>query len=611
MFDFFAQELTYLKGVGPAKAAAMASEGLRTYGDLLDYFPFRYIDKNNFVHISEIKDDNSYVALKGKIINVREIGGRLFDDRRGAGGGKRLVATLKDETGEIELVWFSGIKYISTIVRPNKWYSVFGKPSLYLTDFNITHPEIEEIDAAAIAEGKNSAAVQEPLQPVYSLSEKMKKSGITIRSMAAITKNLLEQARQSIPEILPANILHEYGLIVREQAYRQIHHPSSWEEMLAARNRLKFEELFLLQMLVLLAKKQKKQQKGHVFTRVGDFFNKFYYEHIPFELTSAQKRVIKEIRADTKTGLQMNRLLQGDVGSGKTMVALMAMLLACDNGYQSCLMAPTEILARQHFASITKLLGNSSSDDGTHGNVKGLPLKVALLTGSITASERRTLLPALLDRQVDILIGTHALIEDNVRFNNLGLVVIDEQHRFGVEQRSRLWEKNDIPPHVLVMTATPIPRTLGMTLYGDLELSVIDELPPNRKEIKTIHATDAQRLRVFGFMREQIAAGRQIYVVYPLIQESEKLDLKDLMDGYESISRAFPLPDYQIGVVHGKMKNENKNYEMQRFKKGETQILVATTVIEVGVDVPNATVMVIENSERFGLSALHQLRGRV
>ncbi|MDR1974688.1 MAG: ATP-dependent DNA helicase RecG [Bacteroidales bacterium] len=584
VFDFFSQELTYLKGVGPAKAAAMAQEGLRTYGDLLDYFPFRYIDKSNFIHISQIKDDKSFVVLKGKIIDVKEIG---------AGRNKRLTAVLKDETGIIDLIWFSGIKYISTKVRLNKWYSIFGKPVRYFNDFNITHPEIEEIDPS-----QTNTAGQELLQPVYSLSEKMKKSGLTIRSMAAITKNLLLQAERLIPETLPLNIIHDHKLMPREEAYRQIHHPSSLQEMNKASRRLKFEELFLLQMIVQLEKQKKQQQQGHIFDKVGDFFLKFYNNNLPFELTGAQKRVIKEIRSNTKTGFQMNRLLQGDVGSGKTMVALMTMLIACDNNYQACLMVPTEILARQHFTSISKML-------------KGLDVNVAILTGSTLLSERRTLLPALKDGQINILIGTHALLEDKVEFNNLGLVVIDEQHRFGVAQRARLWKKNNIPPHVLVMTATPIPRTLGMTLYGDLEISVIDELPLGRKEVKTVQSTDAERLKLFGFIKREIAKGRQAYIVYPLIQESEKFDLKDLMDGYKSIERSFPAPDYNISIVHGKMKSDTKDYEMQRFKKGETQIMVSTTVIEVGVDVPNATVMVIENSERFGLSQLHQLRGRV
>ena len=585
MFDFFGQNIEYLKGVGPAKARTLRQEAhIYTYGDLLTYFPFRYIDKGNFVRIDQIRDDSLYVAVKGKILKA---------ESKGIGKRKRFSAIFGDGTGTVELTWFSGLKWIEPRIKPGTYLNIFGKPSIYNHQLQFSHPEIEIIDPKHPEQAQNAR-----IQPLYPTTETMKNRGLSPKAMAAITQNLCKQAEGSIPETLSPEILSRYRLMPREQAFIQVHHPLSLAHADCARQRLKFEELLLLQLNILKQKLNRGKTPGFVFTKVGDNFNYFYKNNLNFELTGAQKRVIKEIRADTRTGFQMNRLLQGDVGSGKTVVALMSMLLAVDNGFQACLMAPTEILARQHFASISKYLDS-------------MKVRAALLTGSSTKKDRTVLLNMLADGQLHLLIGTHALLEDNVVFKNLGLVVIDEQHRFGVAQRAKLWNKNSVPPHILVMTATPIPRTLGMTLYGDLDLSVIDELPPNRKPVKTLHLTDHDRLKLFAFMKQEIAKGRQVYVVYPLIQESETLDLKDLMDGYESISRAFPIPDYQLSIVHGKMKAEDKEFEMRRFKKGETQIMVATTVIEVGVDVPNASVMVIENSERFGLAQLHQLRGRV
>lgn len=585
MFDFGAQQIEYLKGVGPAKAEVLKAEaGIHTYWDLLNYFPFRYVEKGHFIKIGQIRDDKNSVALKGKIVSVAE---------KGFGRNKRLVALFKDDTGSMELTWFSGIRWISQKLRPNVHVTVFGKPSIFNHRLSLNHPEIEVIDPAKPVNEEGLG-----IQPLYPSTENMKNRGLTAKVMANITQNLCQQAYKSIPEILPRSITNRYRLLSREEAYRHIHHPASLAFAEAARQRLKFEELLILQLKILRQKLHVSKTRGLVFDKVGDHFLYFFKNNLAFELTDAQKRVVKEIRGDTRTGFQMNRLLQGDVGSGKTIVALMCMLLAVDNGFQACLMAPTEILARQHFASLSKMLAKMN-------------VRMGLLTGSSTKKDRDILLNLLGDGQMHLLVGTHAVLEDAVRFKNLGLVVIDEQHRFGVAQRARLWEKGRIPPHVLVMTATPIPRTLGMTLYGDLEVSVIDELPPSRKPVKTLHLTDKDRLKLFAFLRQEIAKGRQAYIVYPLIQESENLDLKDLMDGYESISRAFPMPEYQLSIVHGKMKSEAKEFEMQRFKSGKTQIMVATTVIEVGVDVPNASVMVIENSERFGLAQLHQLRGRV
>lgn len=588
MYDFLSTNIEYLKGVGPARAQILRQEAhIHTFEDLLYYFPFRYINKNNIVKIAQIQDDQTYITVRGRIVGLSEKGG---------GRQRRLVASLHDDTGHIDLIWFSGLKWIKDKIKVGQWVSAFGKPNLYQHQFSLAHPDIEILPPDA--DLNLPAAPSSALEPIYSTTETMKKKGVTVKSLTQMTRQLFASGAGSIPEILPRTVLEKYRLMSREEALREMHFPTSPQTWQYARTRCKFEELFLLQINILQNKLSKKQQPGFVFADVGEQFLHFFNHNLPFELTGAQKRVIREIRQDTKTGLQMNRLLQGDVGSGKTMVALMVMLLAIDNGFQACLMAPTEILARQHHQSFLK-------------NLKGLPVRTALLCGATPKAERKPLLMALAQGDIQILIGTHALLEDEVVFKNLGLAVIDEQHRFGVAQRAKLWAKNRKPPHVLVMTATPIPRTLGMTLYGDLDTSVIDELPPNRKPIQTVHFTDSARLRVFAFMKEEIRKGRQIYVVYPLIKESENLDLKDLMDGYESISRAFPPPEYAVSIVHGQMKPDVKAYEMQRFIKGETQIMVSTTVIEVGVDVPNASVMVIENSERFGLAQLHQLRGRV
>ncbi len=576
--------IEYLKGVGPKRASMFKSEiGVHTFGDLLQYYPFRYIDKSKIHKVSEIRSDLAYVQLKGCISNIKKLGKPR---------SQRLTAILSDDTGSIELVWFKGIKWLEGQFKPGVEYMVFGKPSLFNNKYNIAHPEVELPDDENIS-------LTQVLQGHYSVTETLRTRGLSSRNISKLMKTLLLKVEGSIPETLSPDILDKLGLISREDAYQNIHFPKNNELLRKAEARLKFEELFFIQLRLLKQKKGREEEvAGHAFKHVGDFTNEFYKNHLSFELTNAQKRVIREIRIDMGSGKQMNRLLQGDVGSGKTLVALMAMLIALDNSYQACIMAPTEILATQHFATISQMTAQ-------------LGIRVELLTGSTKAAKRKQLHEDLLSGKLQIIIGTHALLEDQVKFKNLGLVVIDEQHRFGVAQRARLYYKNIVPPHILVMTATPIPRTLAMTLYGDLDFSVIDELPPGRKPVKTVQFFDSKRLRLFGFMKEQIAMGRQVYVVYPLINESEKLDLKDLMDGYESISRAFPLPDYPISIVHGKLKQDAKDYEMQRFIKGETKIMVATTVIEVGVDIPNASVMVIENAERFGLSQLHQLRGRV
>jgi ATP-dependent DNA helicase RecG len=582
--DFLNNSIEFLKGVGPKRAEMFKSElGIFTFGDLLNYFPFRYVDRSKFSKISEIESDSVYIQVKGKIYGLNTVG---------EGRAKRLSATLRDDTGEIDLIWFQGQKWVLEKIKPNVEYIVFGKPTLFKNRFNFAHPEIE-----AVADAETG--VNATLQPFYSSTEKLKTRGLDSRGIAKLTKNLVDQINGDVEESLTADIVNNLKLIPREKAIINIHHPEDQAILDKAISRLKFEELFFIQLALLKTKFIRSTSvRGHNFSIVGEHFNTFYKQHLPFELTGAQKRVIKEIRANMGSGRQMNRLLQGDVGSGKTLVALMCMLIAIDNNYQACLMAPTEILAQQHFATISRFL-------------KEMPVKIKLLTGSAKSAERRIIHQELENGSLNILIGTHALIEEKVVFQNLGLVVIDEQHRFGVEQRAKLWKKNDIPPHVLVMTATPIPRTLAMTVYGDLDVSVIDELPPGRKAVQTLHYFDTKRPQVFGFLRKQIALGRQIYVVYPLINESETLDLKDLMDGFESFTREFPLPEYAISMVHGQMKTEEKDFEMQRFIKGETQIMVATTVIEVGVDVPNASVMVIENAERFGLSQMHQLRGRV
>lgn len=585
MEQFFETPIKFVKGVGPAKESVFASElGITTLGQLLYYFPFRYIDRSKIYTIRDIRPEMPFVQLKGRLSNLQT---------QGSGRSTRLTVNLQDETGEIELIWFAGIKWIREKLVYGKEYIVFGRPTLFNRRFSISHPEIELFDSKAERQ-KNIS-----LQPYYSSTEKLKRKGLDSKGIGKILFPIVPRLQGNIPENLPPFLLQKYRFMPRNKALAAIHFPNDLKELEAARKRLKFEELFFIQ-LRLLKQKQIRTEKidGIVFEKVGEKFNRFYAENLPFELTNAQKKVMRELRFDMGSGKQMNRLLQGDVGSGKTLVALLGMLLAVDNGYQACMMAPTEILAQQHFNSVSDFLS-------------GLRVEIELLTGSTPTKKRKIIHSDLLDGKLQILIGTHALIEDTVQFKQLGFVVIDEQHRFGVAQRAKLWEKSKVPPHVLVMTATPIPRTLAMTLYGDLDYSVIDELPPGRKPVKTLHFYDKDRLKVFGFMRQQIAEGRQVYVVYPLIKESENLDLKDLEDGYESISRDFPRPDYQIGILHGKMKAADKDYEMDRFAKGQTQIMVSTTVIEVGVNVPNASVMVIENAERFGLSQLHQLRGRV
>lgn len=575
--------IEYLKGVGPKRAALLRSElGVDCFNDLIQYYPFRYIDKSKIFRISEISGDMAYVQLKGTISNVREIGQKR---------GRRLVATLSDGSGSVDLVWFKGIRWYIDKFQADVEYLVFGKPSIFNKRFNMPHPEVEPFVLK-----ENAGAT---LQGFYSSTDKLKNRGLNSRQISKLMHTLLQRIQGEIKETLSKDILDSLSLISKEDALLNIHFPKDQNILQRAQARLKFEELFFIQLKLLKYKISRMETvQGHVFQKVGTYLNTFYRQNLKFELTNAQKKVIKEIRADLGAGKQMNRLLQGDVGSGKTLVAVMAILIALDNVYQACFMAPTEILANQHFTTVTRLF-------------EGLGIKLELLTGSTKAAARKKLHAELLSGELQVLVGTHALIEETVKFKNLGLVVIDEQHRFGVAQRAKLWKKNIVPPHVLVMTATPIPRTLAMTLYGDLDLSVIDEMPPGRKPVKTYHFYDTKRLKLFGFIKEQIQKGQQVFLVYPLIQESEKLDLKDLMDGYESIQRAFPLPDYAISIVHGKMKPADKDYEMQRFVKGETQIMVSTTVIEVGVDIPRASVMVIENAERFGLSQLHQLRGRV
>ena len=575
--------IEYLKGVGPQRGELLRAElNIATFGDLLVHFPFRYVDRSRFHVVKEVKEDEQ-VQLRGTLSGVKTMGEKQ---------GRRLVAKLSDATGSIELVWFKGIRWLQPILKDGQEYIVYGKTTRYRDHLNIAHPEIENL--ALWQTGLDST-----LQPVYSTTEKAAARGLNSRGIGKLTETLLQRPDFHLPETLSTDLVKWLGGISREEAFRNAHAPKDQQRLEAATRRLKFEELFFIQ-LQLLKQKQLNQQRvrGQRFEHVGAFFNAFYNEHLPFELTNAQKRVVKEIRRDMGAGVQMNRLLQGDVGSGKTLVALMSMLIALDNGFQAALMAPTEILAQQHFSTISRFLA-------------GMPLNVRLLTGSTKSAARKSTLAALNAGEVHIIVGTHALIEDPVRFERLGLVVIDEQHRFGVAQRARLWEKSEIPPHVLVMTATPIPRTLAMTLYGDLDTSTIDELPPGRRPVKTVHRTDGHRNAVFAFLEEEIGKGRQVYIVYPLIEGSEKTDLKDLTDGYESIARRFPLPSYAVSILHGRMPPDAKDFEMERFKKGETNILVSTTVIEVGVDVPNASVMVIENAERFGLSQLHQLRGRV
>ncbi len=578
--------IEYLKGVGPQRAEALRRElGIYTYRDLLQHFPFRYIDRTRFHCVRDLQQEGEAYQLKGVLRRLETVG---------EGRNKRLVGTLRDDTGAVELVWFQGIHWLERSLKVGCSYVVYGRASLFNGRFNIPHPEMEELSS------ENVSAAQ-TLDPVYSSTDKLSQKGLDARGLRKLMRALLDQLKPAdLPENLPDNLLQAYRLMPRWEAFNKIHFPGNFAELEAARRRLKFEELFFLQLRLLQIRLQRKTSaKGFVFEKVGEYFHRFYAERLPFELTQAQKRVVREIRADLKAGYQMNRLVQGDVGSGKTVVALLAMLIAADNGYQSCLMAPTEILAQQHYAGISDLVGD-------------LGVRVGFLSGAVKGKARQALLEALAAGEMHIVVGTHALIEEEVRFGRLGLVIIDEQHRFGVEQRAALWRKSaGLLPHVLVMTATPIPRTLAMTLYGDLDTSLINELPPGRLPVKTVHFTEQHRLRVQGFMREQIAQGRQVYVVYPMIEETEKADLLNLMSGYEALSRDFPPPQYQISIVHGKMKPADKDFEMQRFVRGETQIMVATTVIEVGVNVPNATVMVIENAERFGLSQLHQLRGRV
>jgi ATP-dependent DNA helicase RecG len=582
--EFLETNITYLQGVGPKRAELLNKElGIFTFRDLLYYFPYKYIDRTRFYKIAELDPDLPFVQIKGVIKGY---------STEGHGAGKRLVADFQDETGTLKLVWFKGGKWITGSYNPGVEFIVFGKPGVFNGIINIIHPEIE--DAGKMAERINSA-----LQAQYSSTEKLKNQFVSSKTISKLIGNMLKQIKIRLPETLPVYLVSRYKLMELHDALHKIHFPANPDELEKARYRLKFEELFYIQLNLLRFKTNRNlKNKGFIFSNVGDNFNNFYYNNLPFTLTDAQKRVMKEIRKDLGSGKQMNRLLQGDVGSGKTLVALMSMLIALDNGYQTCIMAPTEILANQHYQTICKLL-------------EGIDIKIRLLTGSSKKSSRKSIAESLLDRSLNILIGTHALLEENVQFANLGLVIIDEQHRFGVVQRARLWQKNLNPPHILVMTATPIPRTLAMTLYGDLDVSVIDELPPGRVPIKTMHFTDSERNKVFGFIRNQIAEHRQIYIVYPLIKESETMDYKDLEDGWDTISRVFPAPKYCISIVHGKMTPANKEISMKLFKDGVAHILIATTVIEVGVDIPNATVMIIESAERFGLSQLHQLRGRV
>lgn len=579
--------LVYLKGVGPKRAELLQKElGVFTYEQLLHHYPFRYIDRTRFYKINELNPDMPLVQVIGKIITKETIGEKHK---------KRIVAKFGDETGTMELVWFQSLKWVEENIYRGNTYIAFGKPNFFNGGFSISHPDLETYPRQT----SGGVTGNLTLQPTYHSTEKLKKSFLDSKGIQKLIYQILELHVNELRETLPKYVLEKYKLIGKKEALINIHFPANTKALQQAERRLKFEELFFIQLQLLHNKHLRSLKfKGALFNNVGERVNKFYNEIIPFDLTNAQKRVIKEIRLDTQRGAQMNRLVQGDVGSGKTVVALMSMLLANDNGCQACMMAPTEILARQHYEFLV-------------GMLKGELVNVAILTGSTTKKQRTVLHQQLESGEIDILVGTHALIEDKVQFKNLGLVVIDEQHRFGVEQRAKLWRKNVVPPHILVMTATPIPRTLAMTLYGDLDVSIIDELPAGRKPIDTRHLLEGQRMRMFGFMKQEIAKGRQVYIVYPLIKESEKLDLLHLEAGIEQLSYQFPRPDYQISIVHGKLSNADKQYEMQRFIDGKTQIMVATTVIEVGVNVPNASVMVIENAERFGLSQLHQLRGRV
>jgi ATP-dependent DNA helicase RecG len=582
----FQTPIEYLKGVGLSRADVLKKElQINTFEDILRHFPYKYIDRTRFYKIRDIEPELPYVQVIARISNKEILGEKHT---------KRLVLQAQDDTGVMELVWFQGIRWIERTLIPGKAYIIFGKPTFFNGKAQMAHAEMELYSPEVLLRKGNVS-----LQPAYNSTEKLKQFSLDSKGLQKLITTLLDQHAKDIYENLPLYVINKFSLALRADAYRNIHFPEDAATLNEAQYRLKFEELFILQLKLLKTKLHRTQKfKGNIFDTVGNYFNEFYHHKLPFALTNAQKKVLREIRQDTQRGVQMNRLLQGDVGSGKTVVALMSMLIAIDNGFQTCIMAPTEILANQHYTTIKNLVGDDF-------------VEVALLTGSTKQKARKVLHERLESGELKILIGTHALIEDKVQYKNLGFVVIDEQHRFGVEQRSRLWRKNVIPPHILVMTATPIPRTLAMTLYGDLDISIIDELPAGRKPIQTLHLYENQRLRMFGFMKQEIAKGRQIYVVYPLIQESEKLDLKNLEDGTDVMAHEFPLPDYRISIVHGKLKPTEKNFEMQRFVKGETQIMVATTVIEVGVNIPNASVMIVENAERFGLSQLHQLRGRV
>ena len=616
------QDIKYLQGVGPQRAELLANElNIRTLGDLLSYYPYKYVDRSRIYRISELSSNMPYIQVCGEILSFEQLG---------EGGAKRLIAHFSDGSGVIDLIWFQGIKYAVKNYDCHKPYIVFGKPTVFNGRIQVAHPEIEnapanmqtvnqpsEYIANLFGPSKSTApssssssnpnlsdanldvqpTVYKGLCPSYNTTEKMKKSGLTSAGMAKLTANMFKLLSAPLRETLPPYIIKKFKFIPYSEAIRNIHYPSSPEALRQAQQRLKFEELFYVQLNILrYVKHRQLRYQGLVFKTIGTLFNSFYFNHLPFQLTEAQKRVIREIHKDMKSGRQMNRLLQGDVGSGKTLVALMVALIAIDNGYQACIMAPTEILAEQHLQTISSMLAD-------------MDINVTLLTGSVKGKKRTAVLQGLVGGDINILVGTHAIIEDNVLFNKLGLVVIDEQHRFGVAQRAKLWMKSAVPPHVLVMTATPIPRTLAMTLYGDLDVSVIDQLPPGRKPIHTVHFFDAHRQRIYQLMLRELNLGRQIYIVYPLIKETEKMDIKDLEAGYEEVSRAFP--SYKVSKVHGKMKAKEKDEEMKRFANHETHILVSTTVIEVGVNVPHASVMIIENAERFGLSQLHQLRGRV
>ncbi len=582
--DILQTPIEYLKGVGPSRANLLKEElKLYTFQDLLHFFPHRYIDRSTFYKIKDLPKNSSEVQIKGEVTKVE-----MISQKR----GKRLVATFTDGDNIMELVWFRGHQWIKESLKLNTNYVIFGRLNWYGNRPNMPHPEMETIE-------NFDKGLSKALQAVYPSTEKLLNKGVSQRVVTKMIGELLKSQKNRFVETLPEDLRNKYKLISKNEALENIHFPKDQDRLTAAQNRLKYEELFFIQLQLLMKNLQRKQKiKGFIFNKVGRYLNTFFSENLLFELTDAQKRVIREIRKDIGNGQQMNRLLQGDVGSGKTIVALMAMLIAADNGFQSCLMAPTEILAKQHYQSLKSMVGD-------------LDISIGLLTGSSKKAERNQLAELMESGELDILIGTHAVIEDKVKFKNLGLAVVDEQHRFGVAQRAKLWRKNITPPHLLVMTATPIPRTLAMSVYGDLDISIIDELPPGRKKVKTIHHYDSNRLKVFKFIADEIQKGRQIYMVYPLIKESEKMDYKDLMDGYESVSRAFPSPEYQISIVHGQMPTKDKDYEMDRFIKKQTQIMVATTVIEVGVNVTNASVMVIESAERFGLSQLHQLRGRV